>query len=333
MNPTTEPENQHPFATLTPSFIMDAVEGLGYVCDGRLFPLNSYENRVYQIGIEEGEPLIAKFYRPARWSNDQILEEHQFCFELAEHELPVVAPIRDVNDKSLFEYQHFRFSLFPRRGGHAPELDNLECLFTLGRFLGRMHRIGASRPFRHRPALDKKTFGDDSIELISTRFIPDELKTSYVTLTSDIMKIVNDILGRIQDITSIRVHCDCHSGNILWRNDAPHFVDFDDARMAPAIQDIWMLLSGDRAMRTTQLSEIIAGYSEFHDFHARELQLVEVLRTLRMLHYSAWLARRWTDPAFPHSFPWFNTIRYWSDHVLELREQFAALNEPLLEII
>ena len=333
MNPPSELENQHPFATLTPSFIMDAVESLGYVCDGRLFPLNSYENRVYQIGIEEGEPLIAKFYRPARWSNDQILEEHQFCFELVEHELPVVAPITDANGQSLFEYQNFRFSLFLRRGGHAPELDNLECLFTLGRFLGRIHRIGASRPFLHRPALDKKTFGDDSVELISTHFIPDELKISYTTLTTDIMKIVDDILGRTQDVTSIRVHCDCHPGNILWRNDAPHFVDFDDARMAPAIQDIWMLLSGDRAMRTTQLSEIIEGYSDFHDFHARELQLVEVFRTLRMLHYSAWLARRWTDPAFPHSFPWFNTIRYWSDHVLELREQFAALNEPPLEII
>ncbi len=333
MKPSVQEENQHPFATLTPSYVMDAVESQGLVCDGRLFPLNSYENRVYQVGIEDQEPLIAKFYRPARWSDAQILEEHHFCYELVEHELPVVAPVADSSGQSLFEFDNFRFSLFPRRGGHAPELDNLSCLFTLGRCMGRLHLVGASRPFQHRPTLDKKTFGHDSIELISEGFIPAELKTSYVTLTRDIMSIIDETLDRQDGINYIRVHGDCHSGNILWRNDAPHFVDFDDTRMAPAIQDIWMLLSGDRAMRTAQLSDIVEGYSDFFDFHARELQLVEVFRTLRMLHFSAWLARRWTDPAFPRSFPWFNTMRYWSDHVLELREQFAALNEPPLEVV
>lgn len=324
--------NPHPFETLTPSFILDAIEGQGYWSDGRSFPLNSYENRVYQVGIEDAEPLIAKFYRPGRWTDAQILEEHAFSFELAEQELPVVAPI--VKDgQSLFHAGGFRFALFPRKGGHAPELDNPDNLYILGRLLGRMHLIGATRPFEHRPSIDVKSYGHDSAAFVSEHFIPMELKTSYDTLTRDILKLIEDKVSQVGDVRQIRVHGDCHGGNMLWRDDAPHFVDFDDARMAPAIQDIWMLLSGSRSEQLAQLSEVIDGYSEFNDFQLKELQLIEVFRTLRIMNYAAWLARRWEDPAFPHSFTWFNTIKYWSEHILELREQFAALQEPGLTLV
>ena len=322
----------HPFETLSPSFIIDAVESCGFLSDGRQLALNSYENRVYQVGIEGEQPLIAKFYRPHRWSNEQILEEHALCFELVDHELPVVAPI--VQDgQSLFEFNAFRFALFPRRGGRAPELDNLDNLYTLGKLLGRMHNIGAPKPFLHRPELHSQSFGHDCVALISEKFIPKELQLAYDSLTKDVMQAVDGTIAEVGKIKRIRVHGDCHAGNILWRDDTALFVDLDDARMAPAVQDLWMLLSGDRHRQTQQLSEVIDGYNEFYDFHPRELKLIEVLRTLRIIHYAAWLAKRWQDPAFPMAFPWFNTVRYWSEHILELREQFAALNEPPLVVV
>ncbi|MGH1432067.1 MAG: serine/threonine protein kinase [Neptuniibacter sp.] len=329
----SEHDSEHPFERLDPSFLIDAIETKGYWCDGRTFPLNSYENRVYQVGIEEEQPLIAKFYRPDRWSREQILEEHEFSFELAEQELPVVTPIRDDSGESLYEYKGFMFSLFPRKGGHAPELDNPDNLFILGRLLGRMHSIGSVKSFQHRPEINSQNFGHDSAAFISEHFIPAELKAAYDSLCRDLLQAIDEILARTGDVKKIRVHGDCHSGNMLWRDDAPHFVDFDDSRMAPAMQDIWMLLSGDRFEQTAQLSEIVDGYNEFYDFQTRELQLIEVLRTLRIMHYSAWLARRWNDPAFPHSFSWFNTVRYWSEHVLELREQMALLQEPPLTLM
>jgi Ser/Thr protein kinase RdoA (MazF antagonist) len=329
---TTKQENQHPFQTLTPSFIMDAVESQGFRCDCRTLALNSYENRVYQVGIEEGQPLIAKFYRPARWSDSQIMEEHRFCFELAEHELPVVAPWRNPCGESLFHHGGFRFALYPRQGGHAPEFDNLDNLLILGRMLGRIHSIGAVRPFEHRPTLDSRSFGHASVTLIRERFIPAEYAASYEAVTEQLLETIAAILAKAGPIRFIRTHGDCHSGNILWRDDAPHFVDFDDSRMAPAVQDIWMMLSGDRPRQTAQLEALMEGYSEFFGFDPAELRLVEVLRTLRMLHYSAWLANRWEDPVFPATFPWFNTVRYWGEHILELREQLAALAEPPLEL-
>lgn len=325
--------NAHPFETLSPEFLMDAVESQGFLCDGRLLVLNSYENRVYQVGIDESEPLIAKFYRPERWSEQQIKEEHQFSFELMEHELPVVAPLRNEQGESLFHYGDFSFALFPRRGGHAPELENLDNLLTLGRLIGRIHAIGAIRPFEYRPSLTIESYGYDSRALISEQFIPASLKASYDSLTVDLLQAVEEVFSKQQPMIMIRTHSDCHGGNMLWRNDAPNFVDLDDARMAPAVQDIWMLLSGDRVMRTAQLSEVVDGYNEFYDFHPRQLQLIEPLRTLRMMHYAAWLARRWDDPAFPRAFPWFNTERYWGEHILELREQYAALSEPVLELM
>jgi Ser/Thr protein kinase RdoA (MazF antagonist) len=321
----------HPFQVLTPSFIMDAVESQGFRCDCRTLALNSYENRVYQVGIEDGAPLIAKFYRPARWSDEQILEEHGFCLELAGHELPVVAPLVNDRAESLFHFGGFRFALYPRQGGHAPELDNLDNLLILGRLLGRLHRIGALRPFVHRPQLDCTSFGRDSVTLISERFIPPSYKANYDALTSDLLQLIDDLLQAVAP-HYIRVHGDCHAGNILWRDDAPHLVDLDDARMAPAAQDLWMMLCGDRPRQSAQLAELIEGYTEFFDFHPAELRLAEALRTLRILHFSAWLARRWHDPTFPRHFPWFNTPRYWGEHILELREQTAALAEPPLQL-
>ncbi len=324
-------DKQHPYNLLTPELVVDAVESIGRLSDLRIFPLNSYENRVYQVGMEDGDPIIAKFYRPHRWSDEQIQEEHDFSAELFEAEIPVVPPLANEAGETLFTFKGYRFSLYPRKGGHAPELDDLDNLLILGRLVGRIHAIGAQRPFKTRPELDIKTFAEDSYDLIREHFIPAELKISYTTLCEDLIKIIKLRFSETK-FTTIRVHGDCHAGNILWRGASPHIVDLDDSRMAPAIQDLWMFLSGDRQRRTAQISEVVEGYNEFYDFDPRQLHLVESMRTLRIMHYSAWLARRWEDPAFPHNFPWFNTQRYWSDHILELREQLAMLNEPALQL-
>ena len=326
-------ESPHPFQSLTPIFIMEAVESQGFRCDCRTFALNSYENRVYQVGIEDGQPLIVKFYRPGRWSDEQIIEEHSLCSELAEHELPVVAPVVNAAGETLFHHDGFRFALYPRLGGHAPEFDNLDNLLILGRMLGRLHRIGMLRPFVHRPVLDSRSFGHASVALISRAFIPDEYRPSYEAVTTQLLQEIDAIFSDVGSIGYIRAHGDCHAGNILWRDHAPHFVDFDDARTAPAVQDLWMMLSGERPRQTAQLNALMEGYHEFHEFQPRELRLVEPLRALRMLHYSAWLATRWQDPIFPRTFPWFNTVRYWGEHILQLREQLAALAEPPLELL
>ena len=322
----------HPFDRLTPDFIMDAVESQGYHCDCRILTLNSYENRVYQVGIENHEPLIIKFYRPERWSDAQILEEHEFTLELMKHELPVVAPLRNANKKSLHTFRGFRFSLSPRKGGHSPELDNLEHLLVIGRLLGRIHLLGATQPFKKRPQLDSRSFGHECVQLICEHFIPPEYREAYQSLTRDLLSQIDASFAGLASVRNIRVHGDCHNGNMLWRDDAPHFVDFDDARMAPAIQDLWMLLSGPEEQQRRQLDKILTGYHQFNDFNLAELQLIEPLRTLRMLHYSAWLAKRWDDPAFPRTFPWFNSMHYWGEHILELREQLSALQEAPLQL-
>ena len=324
--------SSHPFDRLTPDFILDAVEATGVRADGRVTALNSYENRVYQVGLEDDAPIIAKFYRPDRWSDQQIQEEHDFTHELESSEIPVVTAFRTNNDECLSDYKGFRFSLYPRVGGRAPELDNLDNLFILGRFLGRIHRVGASQTYTFRPSIDSQSYGHDSVQFLSAHFIPADLKEAYISLCKDILSLIDQILKNFGQANLIRVHGDCHVGNILWRDDNPYFIDFDDSRMAPAIQDIWMLLSGDRNEQRVQLREIIEGYNEFAEFDSRELVLIEVLRTLRMLYFSAWLARRWDDPAFPLGFPWFNTQRYWEDHILNLREQFSALNEEPISL-
>jgi Ser/Thr protein kinase RdoA (MazF antagonist) len=244
----------------------------------------------------------------------------------------VVAPLKNSDGESLFKHLGFHFALYPRQGGHAPEFDNLDNLKILGRLLGRIHGVGSVKPFKHRPALDSKSFGYESVYLIDEGFIPDEYRLSYRAVTEQLLDSIDTIFGGADSIRFIRTHGDCHAGNILWRDNAPHFVDFDDARMAPAVQDIWMMFSGERTRQLAQLESLMEGYREFCDFDTRELRYIEPLRTLRMLHYSAWLARRWQDPIFPHTFFWFNTTRYWGEHILELREQLGALAEPPLEM-
>jgi Ser/Thr protein kinase RdoA (MazF antagonist) len=330
-SPDHPSDAEHPFSRLNQTAVMNAVETQGFQCDGCTYPLNSYENRVYQVGIEGQAPMIAKIYRPDRWSAAQIREEHEFCFELIEQELPAIAPWRNNEGESLFEYDGFLFAIFERRGGHAPEFAEPAHLEMLGRLLGRIHAVGGVKPFEHRPSISLSRLGTQSIALISTSFIPVELKPAYDSITRDIMAHIEQQMGSLHPDTFIRVHGDCHAGNILWRDDALYFVDFDDTCMAPAVQDIWMLLSGDRQEQTLQLEPIFRGYRSFCHFNFGELRLIESLRTLRIIHYAAWLARRWQDPAFPMHFPWFNTMKYWSDHILTLREQLAALQEPPLE--
>ena len=325
-------ENPTPYDRLTPDVILDAIESTGYFADGRMLALNSYENRVYQIGIEDEKPLIAKFYRPGRWSDDQILEEHDYTQELADRELPVVPPLR-IDGKSLFEFSGYRFSLSPRRGGRAPELDNREVLEWMGRFLGRIHAVGAIRPFAHRPAIDIGSFGDQPRAWLLTHdFIPADLRETWLSVIDQALEGVRTSYARAGSVNNIRLHGDCHVGNVLYTDDGPHFVDFDDCRTGPAMQDLWMLLSGSREEMTRQLRDVLEGYEEFADFDRRELHLMEALRTLRLIHYAAWLAQRWGDPAFPMAFPWFNTQRYWQDRILELREQVSAMEEGPIHV-
>jgi len=328
---TAHANDAAPYYRLDPDTMLHAVESTGLLTDGRLLALNSYENRVYQVGLENGDPVVAKFYRPGRWSDEQILEEHAFTLELEAAEIPVVPPLV-INGQTLHEDAGFRFTLFRRQGGHAPELEDRDTLLWLGRFIGRIHAVGAARPFRHRPALTPEDFGHASIETLQQgRWLPPHLATAFDSLAGDLMTHVDGAWARAGAFRTLRLHGDLHPGNLLWR-DGPFFVDLDDCRSGPAIQDLWMLLSGNRADRTAQLARVIEGYTQFHDFDARELHLVEALRTLRMLHHAAWIARRWEDPAFPAAFPWFDDGRYWEDLVLALREQMAALQESPLEL-
>ena len=319
------------FARLGPDLVLDALDSIGLHGDGRLLALNSYENRVYQIGIEDGPPIIAKFYRPERWSDAAILEEHGYVEELVSREIPVVPATRLGDGQSLHNLDGFRFAVFARHGGRAPELEDRSTLEWLGRFLGRIHAVGAIRPFLQRPALDVVSFGEEPRSwLMAHGFIPPDIAEAWRTITAQALEGVRRCYDRAGDIAVLRLHGDVHSGNVLWTDAGPHFVDFDDSRTGPAIQDLWMLLSGDRGDMVQQLSDLLAGYEDFCDFDPRQLHLIEALRTLRLLHYSAWIARRWEDPAFPVAFPWFNTQRYWQDRVLEMREQVALMDEAPL---
>ncbi len=309
---------------------MNALESVGFRSDGRLLALNSYENRVYQVGMEEGAPLVAKFYRTERWTDEAILEEHAFVQELVEREIPVV-PALALDGKTLHSFEGFRFAVFPKHGGRAPELENRDTLEWMGRFLGRIHAIGALKPFQHRPELNIATFGMAPRDyLLAHDFIPADLLAAYSSVAEQALDGVRHCFDRAGKVSTLRLHGDCHAGNVLWTDDGPHFVDFDDSRMGPAVQDLWMLLSGERADMVRQMGDVLTGYEDFYDFDERELHLVEALRTLRLIHYSAWLAQRWDDPAFKQAFPWFNTQRYWQDRILELREQIALMQEPPL---
>jgi Ser/Thr protein kinase RdoA (MazF antagonist) len=320
---------QPDYTELTPETILAAVESLGYDASGRLLALNSYENRVYRCELEEGGAIIAKFYRPDRWDDEAIHEEHQFAQELVEQEIPVVAPI--VKDAaSLFAHQGYRFALYPLRGGRWPDLETRDDLNWMGRFIARIHNVGRTSSFQHRHQIEINRMGSESAAYLQQHgFIPGYLELAYQTLVDDLLKEIQAAFDRCGDYQSIRLHGDCHRSNVLWTDDGPHFVDLDDCCNGPAIQDLWMLLSGERQEMTEQMCDLLEGYEEFAELDLKELHLIEALRSLRMMHYAAWLAKRWNDSAFPLAFPWFNTNQYWEEHVLELREQLSRLHEPI----
>jgi len=325
--PTTdEPSEIHPYDRLSHDRVMDAIEAQGYLCDARVMALNSYENRVFQVGLEDRDPIIAKFYRPGRWSTDAILEEHAFLADLAASDIPVIAPLT-INDSTLFNDDEFRIALFPRRGGHAPELSSDDDLELIGRWLARLHNCGAEHAFQHRPVVRGSADIREAAETVrSSPHFPSDYHDAYDALIRDILAHTDQI-----DIPSnLRLHGDMHTGNLLLRDEQLYLVDFDDCVQGPAMQDLWMLLSGSREEHRQQLMVIAEGYGMFRDFPAHELPLIETLRTRRMVRHAAWLCQRWRDPAFPVAFPWFASHRYWSEHLLALREQLAALqDEPL----
>ncbi len=323
----------HPYDRLLPEVVLGAVESLGHPATGSLLALNSYENRVYQVALEDGRYLVAKFYRPDRLGDEAIREEHAFTRELAAQEIPVVAPLADPSGETLFWHEGFRFALFPRVGGRFPELDDPELLFRLGRLLGRIHAVGALGRFAHRPRIDIDGMGRlPSRFLLEQEFIPTVHRGQYQELVQRLLEGIEQRFADCAPLTEIRLHGDFHPGNILQRDEQIHIVDTDDCRMGPAVQDLWLLLSGDRAQMRRQLMEIVEGYEEFHDFRHKEFVLIEPLRTLRIIHYAYWLALRWEDPAFPRHFPWFNTGQYWDEHILTLREQILRLEEEPLSL-
>jgi Ser/Thr protein kinase RdoA (MazF antagonist) len=320
-----------PYSGLTPDVVLDAMDAVGFRGDGRLMALGSYENRVYQVMRDDAPPLVVKFYRPGRWSDAEIGEEHAFVAALVAAEVPAVAPIA-IGGRTLHEFAGYRFAAYAKHGGRPPELDRDDVLIWLGRYLARIHATGAVEPFVHRPALTVESFGDaPRASLLDGNWLPDDLVEAYSTISRDALAGVRRAFARAGDVATLRIHGDVHAGNVLWSiaNTAagPHFVDFDDARTGPAVQDLWMLLSGDHDSMEHQLRKVLEGYEQFREFDRRELHLVEALRTLRLLHYSAWIAQRWDDPAFPAAFPWFNTQRYWQDRILELREQIPLMDE------
>lgn len=325
------------FSSLSPDCVFDAMHAQGFHCDGRLLALNSYENRVYQLGMDDALPLVVKFYRPLRWSDGQIREEHQFVTQLEAAEIPVVPALLDINGNSLREFAGFRFAVFTRQGGRAPELDRAGTLEWIGRFLGRIHAVGARESYQSRPSINQQTYGEASLDyLLQHDFIPSDIVSAYEATARMMLSAVGNAYEQTGGVQNIRLHGDCHMGNVLWTESGaqpgPHFVDFDDSRMGPAMQDLWMLLSGSRQEMQEQLCDILMGYEDFYSFNAAELHLIEALRSLRLLHYSAWLAQRWNDPAFKQAFPWFNTQRYWQDRILEMREQIALMDEAPLSV-
>jgi Ser/Thr protein kinase RdoA (MazF antagonist) len=322
-----------PYENLSPDLVLEALETVGCRCDGRILALNSYENRVYQMGLEDGGFVVTKFYRPGRWSDDAILEEHRFAVELAEQEIPVVAPLA-LDGATLHEHADYRFAVFRRQGGRWPELGSKDDRLWMGRFVGRIHAVGVVNTFAHRLSLSPERMGDDSADyLLASDWIPSHLVESYESIVEQLLEMVADCFERAGEYRELRIHGDCHRGNVLWTGDGPHFVDLDDCISGPAVQDLWLFLSGERDERAGQLQDLLEGYGQFFEFDYRQLHLIEALRTLRMIYYAAWIARRWTDPAFPRAFPWFADNKYWEEHVLALKEQAGVMNEPPLEVV
>ena len=327
-----------PYAGLTPEVVLDALDSVGLRGDGRLIQLNSYENRVFQVFLEDKRVVVAKFYRPGRWTDDQILEEHAFANELAEAEIPIVNPWSLTSEQSgitstLCRFtggsDPHRFAITERRSGRAPELEDEATMEWIGRFVGRMHLVGAKSSFAHRLTLDIATYGQGPLDwLLAGDIIPPDAKPGWERAARDALAEIAACFEAVGSMRTIRLHGDCHAGNVLWTDAGPHFVDLDDTLSGPAVQDLWMLLSGERSVATRQLHALLSGYEDFMEFDWRELRLIEAFRTLRMIHYSAWLARRWNDPAFPIAFPWFGAPVYWTDQAVRLREQIATLREP-----
>ncbi len=331
-----------PFSGLTPELMLDALDGVGLRSDGRFLQLNSYENRVFQVFLIDGSAVVTKFYRPERWSDAQILEEHAFSAELAAEEIPLAAPlILTADPDSPLQVRlsgapptlgtvtipegAYRFAVSQRKAGRAPELEQPVTLEWIGRFIGRMHAVGARKPFAHRRSLTVAEFGWDCRDwLLAHGNIPSEVEPEWHDAVNAALTDVQRAFDRIDDLNPIRLHGDCHVGNVLWTDAGPHFVDLDDCLMGPAIQDLWMLLPGDEAAAKPQLRSLLTGYEQFMDFDDRQLALIEPLRTLRIVHQSAWLAKRWRDPAFPPSFPWFGTSGYWQQLAQQLRQQVAG---------
>jgi Ser/Thr protein kinase RdoA (MazF antagonist) len=331
------PQASDSYAGLTPDFVLDALDGVGLRGDGRLLQLNSYENRVFQIYLEDGRVVVAKFYRPRRWSDAQILEEHAFALELAAAEVPMVPPL-DLGGRTLVPIERegirHRFAVSERHAGRSPELDDPEVLQWLGRFIGRLHAVGAQRPFAHRRRLDVATFGEaPRALLLEDDMIGDAQRPGWQAMCDAALDAVRSAFDAAGALETLRLHGDCHPGNLLWRpEEGPHFVDLDDACTGPAVQDLWMLLSGDRDSMAGQMRWLLDGYRAFMPFDMRELALIEPLRTLRMIHHSAWIAERWADPAFPAAFPWFGTAAYWSQQTTQLREQLEAIAEGAIAV-
>jgi Ser/Thr protein kinase RdoA (MazF antagonist) len=328
--PDPKPVEATPFAKLSPDLVIAAIERLGFACDGRVLALNSYENRVYQIGIEAGTPLVAKFYRPGRWTEAAIMEEHEFSLSLATSDVPVVAPMV-VGGHSLHLIEDYHYAVFERRGGRWPELGTTDDRVLMGRFLGRLHLVGAASRFQHRRRLSSQELGWEARDVvIDCPFVPSYIVDKYADLTEQLLEQTDTALDACSFVTQLRIHGDCHRGNILWTDLGPHFVDLDDCMTGPAIQDLWMLLAGTREETRRQMADYVEGYEQFRPFDRIELALIEPLRALRLVHYSGWLAARWRDPAFPRAFPWFGEPRYWENHLVALTEQLDALDcEPL----
>jgi Ser/Thr protein kinase RdoA (MazF antagonist) len=321
---------QAPFADLNPERILDAIESLGFHCDGRVLALNSYENRVYRIGREDATPLVAKFYRPERWSDAAILEEHAFCAELVAADISVVSPLI-IKEQTLHHDEALRFALFPMQGGHAPEPGDKETLIHIGRALGRLHSVGASKNFVHREKLSIKNKAVEPVhDLLEAHWLPNELEDNFISICEQLIDQIENAWQRAGNFDTLRLHGDCHPGNLLWRHDTVHFVDLDDALTGPAMQDLWMLLSGTRETRALQMAWLLEGYELFRHFNRAELHLIEALRAMRIIHYHAWIAKRWHDPAFPAAFPWFESSRHWEGVITQLQEQLATLQEPML---